>query len=258
MTFARSIGSVGRKTIDAARFVGGSVLFLLEALLSAFVPPFRLRRILDQTAFIGARSVIIVLVTGLFTGMVIALQGHHNLMKHSSDSMLGALVALCIVRELGPVLASLMVAGRAGSSITAEIGIMKVTEQLNALEMMAVNPIKYVVAPKIIAGLISMPLLTAIFDIVGIIGGYVVGVLMLGVDEGAYLSSITRAMEPMDVLGGFVKSVVFGLVITWFCSLAGYRAAATTEGVTSATTGAVVVTSVTILVTDYALTTLFF
>ena len=188
--------------------------------------------------------------------MVLGLQGYYTLSKFGSTGLLGSAVALSIIRELGPVLAALMVTGRAGSSITAEIGIMKITEQINALEMMAVNPVKHVVTPKIFAGLISLPILTAIFDLTGIGGGWLVGVKLLGVNEGAYFGEMVRAVEFLDIYGGFIKSVVFGLIITWFCSFIGYVSVATTEGVARSTTNAVVSTSVMILITDYILTSL--
>jgi phospholipid/cholesterol/gamma-HCH transport system permease protein len=186
--------------------------------------------------------------------MVLALQGYYTLAKFGSTGLLGSAVALSIIRELGPVLAALMVTGRAGSSMTAEIGIMKITEQISALEMMAVNPVKYVVTPKIFAGLISLPILTAIFDLVGIGGGYLVGCKLLGVNEGAYFGQMIAAVEFVDIYGGFVKSVAFGLIISWFCSFIGYSAVATTEGVARSTTNAVVSTSVMILISDYILT----
>ncbi|MFP5212049.1 MAG: MlaE family lipid ABC transporter permease subunit [Acidobacteriota bacterium] len=250
----RPISKLGRRTLDRVRTVGRSVIFLLESLLYGVVPPLKVGRVLDQIVFIGARSLIIIAITGAFTGMVLALQGYYTLRKFGSEGLLGSAVALSMIRELGPVLSALMVTGRAGSSITAEIGIMKITEQISALEMMAVNPVKYVVTPKIFAGLVSVPLLTAIFDVIGILGGYVVGVLLLGVNEGAYFAGMVRSVEMTDVFGGFVKSVAFGLTISWICSFIGYSAVATTEGVAHATTRAVVVTSVSILIMDYILT----
>jgi phospholipid/cholesterol/gamma-HCH transport system permease protein len=245
---------VGRRSIDNVRVAGRSVIFLLESLSYGFMPPLKVKRILDQIVFIGARSMSIILITGAFTGMVLGLQGYYTLRKFGSEGLLGSAVALAIIRELGPVLSALMVTGRAGSAMTAEIGIMKITEQISALEMMAVNPIKHVVTPKLFAGVFSLPLLTALFDVVGIFGGYVVGVKLLGVNEGAYFGEMARAVELMDICGGFVKSVVFGLTISWVCSLIGYTSTATTEGVATATTNAVVVTSVTVLILDYILT----
>jgi phospholipid/cholesterol/gamma-HCH transport system permease protein len=246
----------GRQAINGVRVLGRSGIFLVTSIFYGLVPPFKLRSLLQQIDFIGSRSVSIVVVTGAFTGMVLGLQGYYTLSKFGSEGLLGSAVALSIIRELGPVLAALMVTGRAGSAMTAEIGIMKITEQINALEMMAVNPVKHIVTPKIFAGLISLPLLTTIFDLIGIGGGYVVGVKLLGVNEGAYFGEMVRAVEWLDIYGGFVKSLVNGLIITWVCSFIGYTAVATTEGVARATTNAVVTTSVLILVMDYILTSL--
>jgi phospholipid/cholesterol/gamma-HCH transport system permease protein len=249
-----TVTSVGRRTIDLTRLAGRSFIFLLEALYFGLMPPFKVRKILDQIVFIGVRSFPIIAVTGAFTGMVLALQGYHTLRKFGSEGLLGSAVALSIIRELGPVLSALMVTGRAGSSMTAEIGIMKITEQINALEMMAVNPIKFIVTPKILAGVISIPLLTAMFDIIGIGGGYLVGVKLLGVNEGAYFGEMIKAVEFSDISGGIIKSVCFGLLVSWIASFVGYSSVATTEGVASATTNAVVITSIAVLVMDYVLT----
>ena len=244
----------GRRVINGVRIVGRSGIFLGASIFYGFVPPFKLRSLPQQVDFIGTRSLSIVVITGAFTGMVLGLQGYYTLSKFGATGMLGSAVALSIIRELGPVLAALMVTGRAGSAIAAEIGIMKITEQINALEMMAVIPLKHIVTPKIFAGLISLPLLTAIFDLVGIGGGYLVGVKLLGVNGGAYFGEMVRAVEFVDIYGGFVKSLVNGLLITWVCSFIGYTAVATTEGVARATTNAVVTTSVLILIMDYILT----
>ena len=254
MKLLAPISLTGRKLIDGVRLTGRSVVFLFEALRYGVTPPFKLGRTLDQIAFIGAKSIVIIAITGAFTGMVLGLQGFYTLRRFGSEGMLGSVVALSIIRELGPVLTALMVTGRAGSSMTAEIGIMKITEQIGALEMMAVNPVKHVVSPKLFAAIFSLPLLTAFFDVVGILGGWAVGVGLLGVNGGSYFGGIRRALELSDITGGFVKSVVFGFLVSWICSFTGYTAGATTEGVAKATTDAVVVTSVSILISDYLLT----
>lgn len=254
MTMTDLLAITGRRFIEGVCVLGRSGIFLSASLFFGFVPPLKFRRMLEQVEFIGARSLSIIVVTGAFTGMVLGLQGYYTLSKFGSEGLLGSAVALSIIRELGPVLSALMVTGRAGSSMTAEIGIMKITEQINALEMMAVNPVKHVVTPKILAGLVSLPILTALFDLIGIGGGYLVGVKLLGVNEGAYFGEMVRAVEWLDVYGGFVKSIVFGLIITWLCSFIGYVSVATTEGVARATTNAVVTTSVIILIMDYILT----
>lgn len=250
------ISSIGRWTIEYTRTFGKSALFLASSLYFGLTPPYRLSRVIKQIEFIGAKSLLIVFITALFTGMVLGLQGYHTLRKFGAEEMLGSAVALSIIRELGPVLCALMVTGRAGSAITAEIGIMKLTNQVTALDMMAVNPVRYIVSPKILAGLISIPLLTAFFDIVGIFGGYLVGVGLLGVNEGAYFGEMKRAVEFGDIYGGMIKSISFGLIIAWLCSYMGYESVPTTEGVSRSTTNAVVLTSVMILATDYVLTSL--
>lgn len=250
------VSSVGRWTLNLVQSLGRSVLFLATSLLYGVTPPYRFSRVIQQIKFIGAKSLVIVFITAIFTGMVLGLQGYYTLKKFGAVDMLGSAVALSIIRELGPVLCALMVTGRAGSAITAEIGIMKLTSQVTALEMMAINPIRYIVSPKILAGLISLPLLTAIFDIVGILGGYIVGVGLLGVNEGAYFGEMQRAVVFNDIYGGAIKSLNFGLIITWLCSYKGYESEPTTEGVSKATTDAVVLTSVMILASDYVWTSI--
>ncbi len=256
MTVSRACAAIPRTCLHLAQTAGMSFMFLAESLLYGCIPPFRFRRILDQIVFVGVGSIPIIVLTGIFTGMVLGLQGYHNLRNIGQAGMLGSLVALSIIRELGPVLSALVVTGRAGSSMTAEIGIMKLTEQLSALEMMAVNPVKYVVTPKIIAGAIALPVLTLVFDVVGILGGYIVGVWLLGVNQGSYLGGMMRAAGVGDILGSLLKSLVFGLVMSWVCSLVGYRAKTTAEGIAAATTNAVVITTVTVLILDYMLTSL--
>ncbi len=249
-----AIATLGRGTLNTVQVLGRSALFMLYALYAAIIPPYRFSRVLKEIEFIGAKSFLIILVTSLFTGMVLALQGYYTLSKFGAQGVLGSAVALSIIRELGPVLCALMVTGRAGSAITAEIGIMKITDQVPALEMMAIEPIKFIVSPKIVAALISLPLLTAFFDLVGIVGGYLVGVLMLGVNEGSFFGEMIRATEFSDIYGGIIKSLAFGFLIAWISCFIGYNAKATTEGVSSATTNAVVITSLSILVIDYVIT----
>lgn len=247
---------IGRFTIKRIQVLGQSGIFLIISLYQAFTPPFRFKRLLKEIDFIGSKSFLIVFVTALFTGMVLGLQGYYSLSQFGAEAALGIMVALSIIRELGPVLCALMVTGRAGSAITAEIGIMKITDQFPALEMMAVDPLKYVISPKILAGILSLPLLTAFFDLVGIGGGYLVGVKLLGVNEGAYLGKMATAVMFSDIWGGIIKSVCFGLMITWIASFMGFTAEPTTEGVSRATTNTVVITSLSILIVDYILTSL--
>ena len=209
--------------------------------------------------FSGVQSLIIIVVSGLFVGMVLGLQGYDTLVRYGSSEALGVLVALSLVRELGPVVAGLLFASRAGSAITAEIGLMKATEQLDAMEMMAVDPIARVVAPRFWAGVISMPLLAALFSAMGIFGGYLVGVRMIGVDEGSFWSQMEAAVDfDEDVLNGVIKSFVFGAAITWVAVFEGYDAPPTAEGVSGATTRTVVTSSLWVLALDFVLTALMF
>ena len=209
--------------------------------------------------FTGVMSLIIILVSGLFVGMVLGLQGYDTLVRYGSSEALGGLVSLSLVRELGPVVAGLLFASRAGSAITAEIGLMKATEQLSAMEMMAVDPIARVVAPRFWAGVISMPLLAALFSAMGVFGGYLVGVRLIGVDEGSFWSQMQAAVDfREDVLNGVIKSLVFGVAVTWIAVYEGYDAPPTAEGVSGATTRTVVTSSLAILALDFVLTALMF
>jgi phospholipid/cholesterol/gamma-HCH transport system permease protein len=219
----------------------------------------RFRLTVREIYFAGVLSLIIILVSGLFVGMVLALQGYETLQRYGSAEALGVLVALSLVRELGPVVAGLLFASRAGSAITAEIGLMKATEQLSAMEMMAVDPIARVVAPRFWGGVISMPLLAALFSAMGIFGGYLVGVVLIGVDEGAFWSQMQAAVDVRnDILNGVIKSVVFGMAVTLIAVFEGYDAAPTAEGVSGATTRTVVTSSLAILALDFVLTALMF
>ena len=209
--------------------------------------------------FTGVMSLIIILVSGLFVGMVLGLQGYDTLVRYGSSEALGVLVSLSLVRELAPVVAGLLFASRAGSAITAEIGLMKATEQLSAMEMMAVDPIARVVAPRFWAGVISMPLLAALFSAMGVFGGYLVGVRLIGVDEGSFWSQMQAAVDfREDVLNGVIKSLVFGVAVTWIAVYEGYDAPPTAEGVSGATTRTVVTSSLAILALDFVLTALMF
>ena len=219
----------------------------------------RFHLIVREMYFSGVQSLIIIIVSGLFVGMVLGLQGYDTLVRYGSSEALGVLVALSLVRELGPVVAGLLFASRAGAAITAEIGLMKATEQLDAMEMMAVDPIARVVAPRFWAGVISMPLLAALFSAMGVFGGYLVGVRMIGVDEGSFWSQMKAAVDfDEDVLNGVIKSFVFGVAITWIAVFEGYDAPPTAEGVSGATTRTVVTASLWVLALDFVLTALMF
>ncbi len=239
--------------------LGFASRFFLYMILHSGVAFRRFWLTVREIYFAGVLSLIIILVSGLFVGMVLALQGYETLQRYGASEALGILVALSLVRELGPVVAGLLFASRAGSAITAEIGLMKATEQIAAMEMMAVDPIARVVAPRFWAGVISMPLLAALFSAMGIFGGYLVGVQLIGVDEGAFWSQMQASVDfREDIMNGVIKSVVFGVAVTWIAVFEGYDAAPTAEGVSGATTRTVVTSSLAILALDFILTALMF
>ncbi len=246
--------TIGRWVLTYVTEMGRMLIFVASSFAWLARPPFRLTQIVKQLHFIGYKSTFVVVLTAAFTGMVLALQGYYTLRKFGSEGLLGSAVALSMIRELGPVLAALMVTARAGSAMTAEIGIMRITEQIDALDTMAINPLQYLIAPKLVAGLIGVPLLVAIFDVVGIYGGHLVGVDLLGVNSGSYWNSIESAVEWKDVYGGILKSISFGLIISWVCCYKGFYTRMSAEGLGTATTEAVVLSSVVILVWDYFLT----
>jgi len=219
----------------------------------------RLGLLVQQTYSVGVLSLLIIVVSGLFVGMVLGLQGYNTLVDFGAEESLGVVVALSLVRELGPVVTALLFAGRAGSALTAEIGLMKATEQLSAMEMMAVDPVRRVLAPRFLAGFISMPLLAAIFSAVGVLGGYFVGVGLLGVDDGAYWSQMQAKVDIYDdIQNGVIKSFVFGMVVTWIAVFEGYDTIPTSEGVSRATTRTVVHSALAVLGLDFILTALMF
>ena len=246
-----AIEGLGRLTLDTVEALGRFGLFLGHALVWIFVPPFKWRQLLQRIHFIGFRSLSIIVLTGAFTGMVLGLQGFLTLSRVGSEAFLGPAVALSLIRELGPVLAALMVTGRAGSALTAEIGIMRISEQIDALTVMALHPMRYLIVPVVVAGVIAFPLLTAIFDVVGIFGGYLVGVRLLGLSEGTYFGEMQSFVHMSDIMSGFWKSLSFGVIVTWVCAYKGYHTGHGAEGVSRATTQAVVLSSVLILVWDY-------
>jgi len=229
-------------------------VFLASSMVQVVQPPLRLRHVVREMHFIGVRSIFVIAVTAAFTGMVLGLQGYHTLRQFGSEGLLGSVVALSLIRELGPVLGALMVTARAGSAMAAEIGSMRITEQIDALDVMTLNPIKYLVVPKILAGILVLPFLVAIFDVIGISGGYVVGVKLLGVNPGSFFHEMESTVVFRDVYGGVVKSVVFGLVLTWVCCYKGYYTRHGAAGISKATTEAVVLAAVLILAWDYFLT----
>jgi len=249
--------TLGNHTLYYLNQAGRMGIFLGGSVIAFFMPPYKIWPMVRQLQFIGARSMFVILFTGAFTGMVLGLQGYYTLRKFGSESVLGSAVALSLIRELGPVLTALMVIGRAGSAICAEIGIMRNSEQIDALECMAIDPYKYLMVPKFVACVISLPLLTFLFDLVGIFGGYLIGVKLLGVNEGAYFESMKSSVVWADIEMGLIKSLVFGVLVFWINSAKGYylhleRAGGFgAEGVSRTTTSAVVLSSVSVLVWDY-------
>jgi phospholipid/cholesterol/gamma-HCH transport system permease protein len=251
----RPVVTLGHKVVDGIWRVGVMARFFVMVLASSGTSFSRFRLVMREVYFSGVLSLVIIIVSGLFVGMVLGLQGYETLQKYGATESIGVLVALSLVRELGPVVAALLFASRAGSAITAEIGLMKVTEQLSAMDMMAVSPMARVIAPRFWAGVISMPFLAALFAAMGVFGGYVIGVVMIGVDNGAFWSQMQAAVDfRYDVLNGVVKSVVFGIAVTIIATFEGYDAPPTAEGVSRATTRTVVSSALTILALDLVLT----
>ncbi|MBK6637662.1 MAG: lipid asymmetry maintenance ABC transporter permease subunit MlaE [Rhodocyclaceae bacterium] len=256
---ARVIRGLGKSVNDRLLRLGFASRFLVAMLMHSGTAFRRIHLTLREIYFTGVMSLIIILVSGLFVGMVLGLQGYDTLQRYGSSEALGILVALSLVRELGPVVAALLFASRAGSAITAEIGLMKATEQLSAMEMMAVDPLARVVAPRFWGGVISMPLLAALFSAMGIFGGYLVGVQLIGVDEGSFWSQMQASVDfREDIMNGVIKSFVFGAIISWVAVFEGYDAEPTAEGVSGATTRTVVTSSLAILAADFILTAFMF
>lgn len=251
------LGNYGRYILVDLGRMG---IYLFRALIGIFRHPFRFQELMKQLNFIGGGSVAVIFFTALSSGMVLGLQGYYSLSKFGAEGALGSAVSLTLIMELGPILTALMVTGRAGSAVCAEIGIMRISEQIDALECMAIDPFRYLISPKFLAALISVPLLTAMFDIVGIFGGYVSGVLLMGVNPGAFYSGMERSVTNHDLNLGIIKSFVFALLLIWICSGRGYfvqsirGAGFGAESVSRVTTQAVVFSSIAILIFDYLLT----
>jgi phospholipid/cholesterol/gamma-HCH transport system permease protein len=257
--FSKSLRLIGHRTINAVWRIGLATRFFTLTLMYSGNGFRRFHLIIKELFSTGVLSLIIIIVAGLFVGMVLGLQGYETLKRYGSESALGSMVALSLVRELGPVIAALLFASRAGSAMTAEIGLMKATEQIDAMELMAVNPIARVVAPRFWAGVISMPLLAALFSAMGVFGGYVVGVVLIGVDEGSFWSQMQAAVDFRDdVMNGVIKSLVFGVTVTVISLFEGFDAPPTAEGVSGATTRTVVQSSLAILMLDFILTAFMF
>jgi phospholipid/cholesterol/gamma-HCH transport system permease protein len=254
----RVLGSCGRQVLSRTGALGQASVFLTRALVQVVRRPFRSALVLEQMHFVGSRSVSIVVLTGAFTGLVLALQGYNALSRFGASQMVGALVALSLVRELAPVLAALMVTARAGSAMAATLGNMRVTEQIDALETMAIEPLSYLVAPRFIAAVLTAPMLTALFIITGIAVAQTFCVHALGMDEAQFSSSVSSAIESSDVVEGLSKSLTFSVLMAWIACYRGFNAHGGAYGVGQATTRAVVETSVSVLAIDYVLTALLF
>ena len=260
MVLTWPFAAIGRAAIRWSSNLGASAIFLFLAILKIFRPK-QVPKIIQQVYFIGAKSTMIIMLVGLFTGMVMGLQSYRALVKVGAEGALGTLVALSLIRELGPVLTAIMIAARAGSAITAEIGIQRISEQIDALDTMRIDPLRYLISPRIAASIIGFPLLTALFDLIGIIGGYISGVLLLGANAGTYLHRVQASMEMKDVTEGFIKAIVFAVIVSTVCCYQGYFAHMRTDShgakaVGLATTSAVVLSCVLILVSDYVVTSL--
>ena len=259
MPIARSLRVIGNRTVNAVWRLGYASRFFAMILIYSGPSFRRFHLTVKELFYSGVMSLIIIVVAGLFVGMVLGLQGYDTLQRFGAEAELGSLVALSLVRELGPVLAALLFASRAGSAMTAEIGMMKATEQIAAMEMMAVNPIARVIAPRFWAGVIAMPLLASLFSAMGVFGGYVVGVVLIGVDEGSFWSQMQSSVDfNHDILNGLIKSLVFGVAVTVIALFEGYDAPPTAEGVSGATTRTVVESSLAILILDFILTAFMF
>ena len=250
--------TLGRKTVSLVNNLGAAAIFLAKAFIMIFHAR-QISGIIQQVYYIGARSVTIIMLVGFFTGMVLGLQSYHALVKFGAEGALGTLVALSLIRELGPVLTAIMITARAGSAMTAEIGIQRISEQIDALDTMRIDPLRFLISPRIAASIVSFPLLTSIFDLIGIFGGFLSGCVLLGVNSGIYFHRVQSSVEMKDVTDGFIKALVFAVIVTAVCCFQGYFTHMRTDsfgakGVSLSTTSAVVLSSVLVLVLDYVLT----
>jgi phospholipid/cholesterol/gamma-HCH transport system permease protein len=259
-SWAKPFARLGDQFLYLLTDLGRMGLFLFSSLVALFRRPFRGGELLKQLRFVGAGSVTVIFFTALSSGMVLGLQGYYSLHKFGAEGMLGSAVSLTLIMELGPILTALMVAGRAGSAMCAEIGIMRISEQIDALECMAVDPFRYLISPKLLATVISVPLLTAMFDVVGIYGGYLAGVKLMGVSSGSYFNGMMQSVTNHDLQIGLIKSFVFALLLVWISTGRGYFVQQIrgvgfgAESVSKVTTQAVVISSISVLIFDYLLT----
>lgn len=255
-TLINYIEKLGKFTIRLLENFGAACIFVFKGWFQVFFPPYRPHLIMVQILQIGVNSSLVIGLIGFFTGAVLAVQGEYTLNQFGATAYTGSMVALSLIRELGPVLTALMVIGRAGSAITAELGIMKITEQIDALKSMAVDPIKYLISPRLLAGIISVPLLTILFIVIGIFGGYAVGVGLLGLSSGTFVTQMQASVKMIDLYSGVVKAIVFGFIFGWVSTYKGVTCGFGAVGVNKATTRAVVTASVAILVVDYFLSSI--
>jgi len=253
--FFEKLGLMGERFINVS---GQMVIMLAQSVYYLFIPPYKLRNIFKQMEFVGVKSLFVVILTGAFTGMVLAMQSYNALKRFGAESLVGPTVALSMARELGPVLTALMVTGRAGSAMATELGTMRVTEQIDAMFTMGVNPVRHLVVPRIVAGLTMLPLLAVVTDFVGVVGGYLIGVKLLGINPGVYIGRTIDFVNVDDIMYGLTKSFFFGIIITLVASFQGFNTTGGAEGVGRAATNAVVLSCVLILISDYMLTSLMF
>ncbi len=257
---AQFFEKTGLSTIKWVHSCGRIVVFLVIGAFHIFTRPFQPSKIVDHVWFIGAKSVFVIVLTGLFTGMVLGLQGYYSLVKFGSEAALGAAVALTLICELGPVFTAIMITARAGSAMAAEIGVMRISEQIDALQTMHIHPIRFLFSPRLLAAVISFPLLTALFDIIGILGGYLTGSVLLGINKNVYMDTVIKSVDMADINGGFYKALAFSVVVTTICCYRGYYThlfgGFGAKGVSLSTTNAVVQSCVFILIVDYIITSI--
>lgn len=260
MLLTRPFAFIGEKVINFINILGTAAIFLVMALWKTFRPK-QFPKVVHQVYYIGASSTNIIMLVSLFTGMVLGLQSYHALSQFGALGGLGALVSLSLIRELGPVLTAIMITARAGSAITAEVGIQRISEQIDALHTMRIDPFRYLISPRITAAIISFPLLTAVFDLIGIVGGYITSVMLMGMNAGVYTHSVQKYVDMKDLTDGFIKAIVFAVIVATVCCYQGYfvhmrKDSHGAKAVGLATTSAVVTSCVLILVSDYVVTSL--
>ena len=253
-----ALDGLGKAMLSYVEEMGRILLLFLSVMAWMFRPPLKARNIFKQMEFVGVKSIFVVVLTGTFTGMVMALQGYHGFRMFGAEALVGSTVALGMTRELGPVLTALMVTARAGSAMAAELGTMRVTEQIDALSVMAANPVKHLIVPRVLAGVFMVPLLTVVSDFCGIVGGYFVGVHLLDINSGIFIKNITKLVDLGDIYNGLVKAACFGLILSLIGCYKGFNTRGGAEGVGRATTEAVVLAAITILISDYFLTAIMF